>query len=453
MTMKHIIAIIGGGFAGTMLAVQLAMRSSHPLQILLYDQSGAFARGTAYGTRNPAHLLNVPAGRMGAFADKIGDFQQWLESREYRTSPQDFMPRALYGDYLESLLAGAQDNSNHVTIETVAAGITGVDATKDGITLTLADGSQRSVSQLALALGSLPTQAPHFKGTLSYPEHYVGNVWAPPENSILRRADTSAAEGPVLIIGTGLTMIDMVLSLRGQGYKGKIIAVSRNGLTPQPHAQIPKLYPRFLSPETAPHTAIGLLRAVRAEAKNKDWRAIIESLRDDTPALWAGLSEKQRRRFLRVLSFWNVHRHRMPQSSALMIEKEVKAGTLSILAGNIHHIEEVGDRLVTYIRRKGTADTVPLSVDHVLNCAGPITDIRKGSGLLASMMDKGLIQSGPLRMGIAADTRGNVKGSVTGRIFALGPLLVGERLETIAVPELRQQAEEVATSLLTSLSP
>ena len=301
------IAIIGAGFSGSLLAVQLARQAKTPLHITLYDTHGAFANGVAYGTREPLHLLNVAAARMGAMDKEPEHFYAWLKTQaNIQGNPDEFMPRMIYARYLTSLL---QEAKQKATIECVTAEVTDITPQGKGFAiLTLKDGSTRTSDRVALALGNLPAQPFSWSKALTSPR-YIPHVWAAPHGSILGGGDKS---GPVGIIGTGLTTIDAILTLRKAGYTGKIIALSRNGLLPQPHLPPLPAHPRFLTPESAPSTALGMLRRLseprssvprrRAPTGARWWT----HSRPDTQALWQHLSQQQQRKLRRTLSFWGV---------------------------------------------------------------------------------------------------------------------------------------------------
>ncbi len=466
MTRTPVILIVGGGFAGSLTAVQLARQSSAPLHILLYDAAGAFARGVAYGTQEPSHLLNVRADRMGAFENEPEDFYRWLlaheaiwrakhpQLRDLSVTADGFMPRMLYGDYIESLLAEAGHHKNSVTIERISAEVTEATITSGGICVTLADGSTKQADRMVLALGNLLASTHGFEKAVAHDLRYTSKLWAPTQDSLLTRNAFTQADEPVLIIGTGLTMVDMLLSLRQKHYRGKVIAVSRHGLLPQSHAAT-TAYTRFLPAVSAPRTAFALFSTIRQEVKKagtKNWRNVVDALRADTPALWAALSESERKKLIRVLAYWSVHRHRIPTSSAAHIAQEIKDGTLIIRAGHIMHIRAAGQQLEVDVRGKSGTETIKAA--HVLNCAGPGLNIEtSGNPLLLALYKRGIIRKGPLGMGIAVEENGSIKGSASGHLLALGPLLAGERLETIAVPEIRKQAEVLAKTLLSSLAP
>lgn len=451
-----------------MLAVQLAHQSSKPIHITLYDADGQFARGVAYSTKDRSHLLNVRADRMGAFEDRPDDFYHWLLAYEFQwranhpelqsliVLPEAFMPRLLYGDYIAHLLEAANQNANGVTIERIKTEVTDADTTNEGIVMTLKDGSRHNATYMVLALGSLPTAQHGVTEAILRNSRYTSVMWLPPIGSILSQIGLQNETGPIVIIGTGLTTIDAIVSLRGKGYSGKIIAVSRHGLLPEPHQPSVAPYPPFLFPTKAPTTALGIVRVIRheirdAKEKNIDWRSVIDALRADTPALWAQLSEKERKKALRLLSFWNVHRHRMPPSSAALIAREIAENKLVIVAGSLKKIEETKEGLSVKIRGRG-GNMQTFDAAHVINCSGPQMNIAASDNpLLLHLLKSWTITSGPLQLGLAADDNGRVKGNAPARIYALGPLLVGERLETVAVPELRKQAGELARTLLATL--
>ena len=352
------------------------------------------------------------------------------------------MPRMLYGEYIEALLAEAK-------IEKRRAEIVDVQSTGQGVLLTLADGQTQQVDRLVLATGNLAARDYGYAGA-----GYTGHIWSPEPDSILSRDHFSPEDEPVLIIGTGLTTIDAIISLRQKGYAGQIIMVSRHGHLPQPHVTGLAPYPAFLIVGEAPRTALGLVKAIRgeikrAQAKGIDWRAVTDALRADTSAIWMQLPESERKKLLPLLSIWGSHRHRMPPQSSMMIADEILTGKLKGLAAHVKAIRAAPKGLYVTLVIKGREITIEAA--HVLNCSGPNSHIAKsGNRLLLKLLERGIITPGSLGMGIAATPDYRVKGNAE-NIFILGPQLSGERLETIAVPELRQQAEQVASKLLATI--
>src|SRR5271157_77969 len=71
------VAVIGAGFSGTLTAVHLVRMSAGTVSVALIEKRERFARGVAYATDDPSHLLNVPAGKMGAYAREPEHFLRW----------------------------------------------------------------------------------------------------------------------------------------------------------------------------------------------------------------------------------------------------------------------------------------------------------------------------------------------------------------------------------------
>ncbi len=101
------LAIIRGGFSGTMAAVNLGRLSDdRPLQITLINKKHPVGREVAYGTRRPEHRLNVASRNMSAIPDQPDHFLNSLRTRtEDADLPESqlresFAPRQVYGDYL-----------------------------------------------------------------------------------------------------------------------------------------------------------------------------------------------------------------------------------------------------------------------------------------------------------------------------------------------------------------
>lgn len=479
---KHCIAIAGNGFSGALTLVNLVRQTTLPLRLLLIGE-GTPGLGVAYATADSRHLLNVPAARMGAFPDDTGGFFQWLENaptakeimaRDYpglTLSPTAFLPRSLYGRYVAHLLeaARAEAQSKSVDVEYIAG------TARDAESLTDASGDTGmrvevhrdgrkewlEADSLVLATGNLPPrQFPYEAGLFRANARYLNNIWQPGEASLFAGDDLRhlSREDCIVIIGTGLTMVDAVLTLKGNGFPGRVVAISRHGKLPQAHAPFAPYaaWEWVTHPGQAPRTARSLLTGLRtemkrAQAEGADWRALIDSLRPATVALWRQLPVEEKRRFAeKLLPWWNIHRHRMPPDSAQRLEQWRKNGELEIMPGRIYYIDDSGDRLTLWVRRRGEGEMRTIRAVCAMNCTGPEADIaRCRDPLLRNLHDRRLITVGPLRMGIEIDPAERAaRGASGGAIFAIGPLLLGEELETTAVPELRQQAAHLAARLL-----
>jgi uncharacterized NAD(P)/FAD-binding protein YdhS/glyoxylase-like metal-dependent hydrolase (beta-lactamase superfamily II) len=459
----YTVAIIGGGFSGTMVAVHLLQNATVPLCIKLIEQRPEVGKGIAYSTSVQAHLLNVPAGKMSVFSDRPEHFLSWLKQQnqtlQLNVTASTFVPRAAYGDYVQHSLRQAVACSpdfvrlERVTAEAVAVGRDGTIGAEDSRAWIELDGGEKLYAdQVVLALGNFPSSCPTPLQSLS--DRHLKQAW---EWDATHKLDTQAA---VLLVGTGLTMVDTVITLRQQGHQGKIYTVSRHGLLPQRHAQSGVAYPLFTDINQAPQTVRALLRQVRGaiaevSAHEQDWRAVIDSLRPVTSALWQHLPAKEQQRFLRHLkSYWEVHRHRIAPNVAEELDQLLESGQLTCDAGRIQTSQVLGSAVKVTFRQRRTAQAITIQVDRVINCTGANSDYRKlQHPLIMSLQKQCLVRC--CSLGIDTARSGavmNAKGESSSWLYTLGAARKGDLWETTAVPELRVQAQTLAETLLNSLS-
>lgn len=430
--------IVGGGYSGTMVAAELARRG---VKSVIIDNSGRAGRGTAYSTSEDAHLLNVAAGRMGAWSDTPGDFAQAVAADGY--GPDDYVPRRRYGEYLGKILEGitATGMATVVARKAVSAERSG-----DCWSVGMADGSRVYGRALVLAQGNQAPQHLSFVRGIS-PELFVNDPWSEAGRAAVLRA--ASGGGDILIIGTGLTMVDVVLSLDEARHRGRIIAVSRRGLAPRAHADFdPSPVTRDALPQGS---LLGLWRWVRRRAAETGWRAAVDSLRPHSQALWQALSRQQQQRFMRhARPWWDVHRHRIAPEVAARVRRLIELGQLEIVAGRIVDAWTANGMMSISIRRRGRAE----AVDHVfalaVNCTGPLGSISKGEDpLLRSLIETSVARPDDLDLGLQVDDRSRIVGS--DRIWAVGPLSKGKYWEITAVPDIREQVANVAEQLAEDL--
>ncbi len=471
------VAIIGGGFSGAMVLANLVKRAEGAL-IIEWFEPDTCGKGVAYSTKTPIHLLNVRAEKMGAFADEPEHFYAWLQTPEgqkiltelwpgHTVESHTFVPRLVYGTYLKAIVAAAekQAEAKGITIHHYPTTVTDAKLmdteTQELLLSFVADRVKKEVQVDAavLATGNLPPRSHGFKtGVIGYSEHYVDDVWnTHPSHLYPHRVRELSAESEIVIVGTGLTMIDIVMTLKAHGYKGTITAISRSGLLPAAHASSTP-YPAWEwvhSPHYAPKTAFELLVRFRKEIKTAlaqgyHWQSVVDSLRPATQTIWKQLDIVQKRIFLtRLSTFWNVHRHRMAPEIHEQINALVLAGMLKVAAGKIYYIGSDKEGITVAYRKRGTNRVETLRPALVLNCTGPEYDIvASDHTLLKKLRDRELITVGLLRAGIEITASGSAKGRAELALFPIGTLMIGELLECAAVPELREQAAQVALQVL-----
>ncbi len=445
---KFDVVIIGGGFSGTVLAVQLLCRAPE-LAVAVVDKSPSPGRGVAYSTQHSCHLLNVPAGKMSALPDDPGHFLRWVRGN-YLASAQEhtFLPRALYGQYLWWLLEQSRGRPNG--FEWIQDQVHSVERKSDHVVARLKSGSALPARSMVLATGNFPPANPRVPGLSSASKRYVPYAWSPDA------LDGLPADGSVLLLGSGLTSLDLALALKSKGFAGRIHLVSRRGLLPQAH-QPTAGWPQFWN-EQSPRTARGMLRLIRdqvlaASQAGVDWRAVIDVLRPVTQQIWRSLPAPEQRRFLRRLrSYWEVHRHRIAPELGKLLAHLVQAGQLRIYAGRVTLYRESGFIAEVTIRGRQDGAEQTLRVHRVINCTGSETDCRRiDDPLITGLLAQGLARPDPLSLGLDVDEDGalfEAGGNRSEFLYAIGPVRKGCLWETTAVPEIRVQASQLAEHLL-----
>ncbi len=456
---EQTIAIVGAGFSGTLLALHLMRQCSPEIRILLLERNRDFGRGAAYSTGNSSHLLNVPAGKMSAFQARPDDFLDWLKAQPaealggIRPLPTTFVPRAIFGRYVGDLLETEVKSAVHCgRLELVRADVTDIEPRAGGLILTLGGGEVLEVDRAVLAVGNFPPSPPPVADPGFYDTpSYCPDPWAP---DVL---DGLEPDAPILLIGTGLTMIDTVVSLLDQGHRGPIIALSRRGLLPQNHLLGP-VKTALPENEEFPTRLSNLTRHLRDRSRRArqaggSWQAVIDELRPLTTEIWQAMPTEDRARFLRHLRpWWDTHRHRVSGPVAARIAEATRTGQLRIRAGRVRGYAVAEDGTVEVSYRPRFKDHIEsLTVRRVLNCSGPESDFgRIRDALLRRLLDKGLVRPDPLSLGLDVTRTCALlgrDGAISRRLFAIGPVTKGAFWEMTAVPDIRQQAEFLAGQL------
>lgn len=451
------IAIVGGGASGALVAAQVGLQAKVPCRVALFDASERLGAGLAYGTRCLAHLLNVPAGKISALPDRPNHFLDWLNRpgnvagllRDGVIGAGDFVPRPIFGYYLAALLEEVYDHPSCVaTLDRRTRRVVDFVPTPTGGTLVTSDGDTEDVSHVVLALGNLPPRDP-LPGSHPFfrSPRYVPLVWK-------RGAITAERNEDVLLVGSGLTAVDVILELESAGHRGKYFVTSRGGRLPQHHA--PTAAPRPLS-GPLPSSIRELLHRVRRaidEAGADRWREVIDGLRPQTQSLWKNLPPTERKRFLRhVRTFWESHRHRMPPSAAAILDRLRAEGRFTITPGRLRDFAEDADGVTISLNPKRASDPRNFRVGRVFNCIGPESNFRQhfNDPLLINLLARGTLHPDPLFLGLEADDDFHpisARGKSLEHVSLIGPPLKGMLWETTAIPEIRGQAARVAANAL-----
>ncbi len=458
------IAIIGGGFSGTMVAVHLLRQANQPLSIKLIERRSSIGPGLAYSTHSDHHLLNVPVGKISAFPNQPLHFLNWLQNSfvdrfadKTTIHADSFVPRQLYGQYLQAVLTEVQTMAKaEVQFEVIHDEAIDIYAHGIGATIQLRSGQKLNADQVVLALGNFPpTDPPVLDSAFYRSSRYISHPWA---EQAMQQIDR---DQPILLIGSGLTMVDWAVALHHQGFRQKIYVVSRRGLLPQTHQLVPPYYLTLAQPEQLRSIRL-LLQWLRqeiqfAEQQGYDWRSVIDALRPHLPIIWQLLPLAEQRRFLRhVQPYWEVHRHRTAPEIGVTIDHLLNCGQMRLLAGRIQSYQEQPQGVEVRLQARSSGNLVSIKVGRVVNCTGSTTNYCKlRHPFVEALLKTGLVQSDAIGLGLDVANNGaliHADGQTSSWLFTLGSAQKGTLWETTAVPELRQQAANLAVTLLQSFS-
>ena len=443
------IVIVGGGATGIITALCILRNAHASDQVTLIDRTANLGAGVAYRTTDESLLLNVRALQMSAYADQPDHFVEWLTTHKNQPDAETFVPRAWYARYLQDTLALAVSQSNaHYTC--IPTNVVDIDPTHRVV--ICADGQQFSADHIILALGHAPIANPLAR-------------WAPAPQRVVNGYDWQAITTQItpadniIIIGSGLTMVDTIVALQNHGHRGNITAISRHGHVPQPH--IPRQsYPPFITSDHYGWSVVDLIRLVRTEvakahAAGIPWQAVIDSLRPHNQQLWMHWSLREKQRFLRhVRPHWDIYRHRIAPQIAAVIASTPQ---LTISAGRIVAYHEHAATVSLTIQPRHTTTTRTMTAAYVINCTGPLSDYALiENPLVVTLRQRGILAADDIHLGIAVDNHGHLYDQhqqIIPWLWTLGPPRKGYAWECIAIPDIRNQATNLAHDIFaTTLS-
>lgn len=453
------VAIIGGGFCGVMTLIHLLKTARSPLHITLVHHTDLLAKGIAYDTYSDEHVLNVEARNMSAFPDEPDHFVNWCKQSDLCSSypkeqlPFLYLPRNIYGKYLSQVYHDALLHiPNQVNLYFTHAEATDMQKEGDHYRIFCSDGTSVLAHKVVIATGNhLPGHSALNDKTIVSNPKYFPNPWT--ENAVLG-LDGSA---PVFIIGTGLTMVDVVIGLQEKKFSNKIYALSPKGfniLAHRPHHPQREILDELAPPYELEKLVQLFRKYVRKALKHgESGETVVDAVRSKTQEIWQSLDLKDKQRFMsHVRHLWGVARHRLPGHIHNQVQDLIKEGRLEIIAGRILEVYDENNQLVIKIKRRKSQTEETLRVARVINCTGPQTDIRKfDSQLFKNLLKKEIISPDDMYLGVHATSEGQIiqkDNTPSSQLFVLGSLLKGKLWESTAVPELRKQSKNLAAILL-----
>lgn len=448
------IVIVGGGFSGTATAIHLLRQAGNKaIRLIIIERAPEVGRGLAYAKTAYPYILNVPASRMSATSSDPDEFLRFARSVDPAARADDFLPRSLYGDYLMHCLSDAIAGAPpQVTVEHRQGDVVDVVPQPNlRLKAVVSTGGEIEADDVVLALGNPPPR--RLPG-----EARMHEAMALPGARGLA-ATTDGAQLPILIVGTGLSMADIVCEAVHRHPDVRIHAISRHGLVPP--SQTVFVQNAFHDAAGRLNAATGSIARIVAEVRSlvteaarsgSDWREVITHVRHAAPGLWQSLPQPERRRFLRhVKSYWDVHRHRLPALVRSRIEALRGSGQLIVHAGRVVElvVGETSTR-ATWVNR-GTGELEILDVATVFNCTGPDYNLTQTTDpLWQALRARGLVWIDELGLGLRTGPSCEVvpaAGFGNPGLYYIGPMLRADHWEATAVGELRAFAERIARHL------
>jgi uncharacterized NAD(P)/FAD-binding protein YdhS len=451
------IGIIGGGFSGISLAAQLAIAAKSSVKVLVFNIEYPVARGVAYQHIALEHLLNVPAQSMSFYADKPLDFIKWLDvhypadflSNE-NSHHNAFVPRAIFGQYVSDSFNKLLLNSsiNYMLIE---QSVSDINILPNKFNIITSVGEIFTCDKIVLATGNQEPEHPAFLNVSTADPFFFNNPWKPNAWKNLNKQDN------IVMIGSGLTMADLVLSILKTGFEGKFIVVSHKAHLPMPF-MVDEPVASF-AVEIKPDISLAeVFRLVKtkikeAVANNLSPGSVISGLRPYTQQLWSGFSTEEKRRFIRHLRpLWMVNRHRLPLEIFTIIKHLIEQKRILLFKGKINAIVANENGAEVHIHQNPSGEIVSYHAQRIINCTGPQSRLQNTkSPLLKKLEEEKIICNDRFELGLKTTPEGRVclhDGGIRANMFAMGSLLKGTLWETTAVPEIRKQAELLAMHLL-----
>jgi len=456
------IGIIGGGFSGTMTAVQLINNTIEPIEITIINERETFNKGVAFSPYSKKHLLNVSTAKMSAFADDPNHFLDWVmkqsayQNKDKTIIANSFLPRYLYGQYLTDIWKETihSKNAGKVKINIIEAYVIDLDVDETTVSVVLSDNESLTFDACVIASGNNIPGNPKIKNTSFFnSKKYFQNPWN------IDCVSNTNSKKPILIIGNGLTMVDTVSGLLEHGFDNEIYSISPNGFNILPHRHSGIKYTNLIEELKEDATLYDITKLFNKHIKlirefGLSAEPIIDSLRPFTQRIWQKLTVNEKRLFMsRLRHLWGVARHRIPLQIHDKMQHLRIEGKLKIFAGRLIDISETPDSVKVEFYSKNHKQKEEINVSRVINCTGPETDLMLlEKSFLKNCLMKGIITQDELKLGINADTETyqlvDRNGNKHANLFTLGSNLKGMLWETTAVNELRTQAEQLAKIIL-----
>lgn len=438
------IAIVGGGLSGSLVAIYLLKYIKYSLEILLFEKSTEqLYRGAAYSSKLPYQLLNVPVNGMSLFQEDNLHFFNWLNDKNIKAAVDDFVSRKLFGDYVEETMQKYITENNVHHFQIIQDEVIDV-TTNDSKTIVYSKKHLPvEVNKVYLCTGNFLPESLKNSSLENLVNNYIQNPWDGKFFSKIKPNDT------VFILGTGLSMVDWVMSLcKNENFKGKIIALSRRGFLPLSHGLNPA-YQLQKIPDFNTSSILDIYYWIKSEVKyaesqHKNYRSVIDAVRPFLNEIWGTLSKEDKQQFCRhIKPFWDIHRHRIPVHSFDFLNQLINEQILEIISGRLIGVDDKENEFSITFQPKRITNFKTIKSNWIINCTGPQTNYTKIDDLLfQNMLISETFDTGDINLGLVTQDMGFIvakNGKINENIIMIGPAAKGNLWEIIALNEIKQQ--------------
>lgn len=422
------IAVIGFGFCAKILISHLIAKDKKS-KFLIFDYKKENLQNHAFANFSPHYILNVSANNMSAFSNNKYDFCNFLQ-KNYpqilnKIGESGHAPRHIYGEYIEEISSKYLNNNQQISfIQKEVVTIT--TNSEANFFITTKDNEKFEANKVVIATSfkqkTLPFSTPK-SGKI------INKLWNDSLNFHQNPLDNNST---CLIVGAGLSAVDVIVGLKNKNFTGKIFVNSRRGNFPKPHISEEFEKPDFIKATDAKNGILFLCLKIRKflkENKEFDLRHVVDSIRNITQELWHNLDNDNKKKLLRLLPYWNIFRHRAPAQSIEIIEQMIKNKQLEIIKGKIESVEEKNGKIIANF------DNKKVTTDYLVNCLGFEFNPNKYN-LFKQMIDEKLLAPDIMMV-----------KSANKNIHLLGGLNIGKHFEITSVPSLRVDVENLAQHL------
>ena len=433
------IAIIGDGFAAAVAFIHLLRRGIHCSKILLIGP-GLLGKGNAYNCISPFFRLNVREDLPSVFSEDPLHFARWakvhIDDSEAQTEAGYFYRRQDFGRYISELVSKELGSDQ---IDQIYAKVSNLYKANEYWCLEIDKLKTIVAQRVIIATGNPPPIWPcavqNIQTAMS-PSQLIESPWVGQDLGNIH------AHEEIILLGGGLTALDAIHALVGQGHQGVIKVIGPRAVFPPMQAGWKREgqpdWPKNLTPAK-------LVRFIRnylpsAPTDSVVWQSAWEELRPNINMIWQQFSYFQRRILFKRLGWlWSLYRFRASPQTIKAYRKLEANKQIQFVLGRAKRIEVA--QTVTVVLGDGSK----VSGDRIFNCTGVGRD-----PLLSKLITDQIARPDALgkSIAVASDYRvSKLSGGEWDDLWMIGPATMGSLGDVIAASSIAKQAEQLSIQI------